>query len=105
MSIETLRSFLLACTVINYAILMVWFLAFMMAHDTLHRLHSRWFRLSADPLRGHGHLQDRHPAAEPSAISRAADDGVRRALPFKFDDEHLATQKAYGVIRTLSWGR
>jgi hypothetical protein len=48
MSIETLRSFLLACTVINYAILMVWFLAFMMAHDTLHRLHSRWFRLSAD---------------------------------------------------------
>lgn len=48
MSIETLRSFFLACIVINYAILLVWFLVFMLAHDTLHRLHSRWFRLSPE---------------------------------------------------------
>jgi hypothetical protein len=31
---------------INYGILMLWFLAFIMAHDSLHRLHGRWFRIS-----------------------------------------------------------
>ena len=46
MSIELTRSFLLWCTVINYAILVVWFLVFTLAHDWMRRLHARWFRLS-----------------------------------------------------------
>lgn len=48
MSIETIRSFLLGCLGINYGILLVWFVAFTLAHDPLHRLHSRWFRLSVE---------------------------------------------------------
>ena len=39
---------LIWCTVINYAILLVWFGVFMFGHDTLYRLHSRWFRISAE---------------------------------------------------------
>ena len=33
MSIELARNFLLWCTVINYGILLVWFLVFTLAHD------------------------------------------------------------------------
>jgi len=31
---------------INYVILLVWFGAFVLAHEWLYRLHSRWFALS-----------------------------------------------------------
>lgn len=48
MNIETLRSFFLGCTLINYGILIVWYLFFTMGRDALHRLHARWFRLSAE---------------------------------------------------------
>lgn len=48
MSIEVTRSFLLWCTVINYGVLLVWFLLFVFAHDWIQRIHSRWFRLSSD---------------------------------------------------------
>jgi hypothetical protein len=48
MNLEFVRSFLLWCTIIDYGILIVWFLAFMLAHDGLHRLHGRWFRLSRE---------------------------------------------------------
>jgi hypothetical protein len=48
MSIEVTRNFLLWCTVINYGILMVWFLFFVFAHDWILRIHGRWFRLSND---------------------------------------------------------
>jgi hypothetical protein len=48
MSIETARDILLWCTVINYAVLLLWFLCFSLAHDWIHRLHARWFRLPAD---------------------------------------------------------
>ena len=48
MSIELTRSFLLWCTVINYGILLVWFLVFAFAHDWIQRFHGRWFRLSDD---------------------------------------------------------
>ncbi len=47
MSIEITRNFLLWCTVINYGILLVWFLVFVFAHDWILR-HGRWFRLSSD---------------------------------------------------------
>ena len=48
MTIEFTRRFLLWCTVINYGVLLVWFLAFAFAHDWIQRIHGRWFRLSRD---------------------------------------------------------
>jgi len=48
MSIEFARNVLLWSTVINYGVLLVWFLMFMLAHDWLRHLHGRWFRLSDD---------------------------------------------------------
>ena len=48
MSIETLRDALLWCAVINYGVLFVWFLFFILARDFMHRLHGRWFRLSRE---------------------------------------------------------
>lgn len=47
MSIEVTRNFFLWCTVINYAILLAWFLVFVFAHDWIQRMHGRWFRLSS----------------------------------------------------------
>ena len=46
MDIKTLKEFFLLCAVINYAVLLIWFGAFVMARAQLHELHSRWFRLS-----------------------------------------------------------
>jgi uncharacterized protein DUF6868 len=46
MSIELARKFVLCCMVINYGILLVWFLVFALAHDWMRRLHGRWFHLS-----------------------------------------------------------
>jgi hypothetical protein len=48
MIIEIARTFLLWCTVINYGVLLVWFLVFVFAHDWIQRIHGRWFRLSRD---------------------------------------------------------
>jgi len=48
MSIEVARHFFLWCSVINYCLLLVWFLFFAFAHDWLQRLHGRWFRLTSD---------------------------------------------------------
>lgn len=48
MNNETIRSFLLWCAIINYAILLVWFAAFVAAHDFIYRLHGKWFRLSKE---------------------------------------------------------
>ena len=36
------------CAVVNYGILLVWFLVFVAAHDWMYRLHGRWFRLSPE---------------------------------------------------------
>jgi hypothetical protein len=48
MNIEIARTFLLWCTVINYGILLVWFLVFVFAQDWMLRIHGRWFRLPRD---------------------------------------------------------
>jgi hypothetical protein len=48
MSLEVMRNFLLWCTVVNYGILLVWFLVFMLARDWIQRFHGRWFRLPGD---------------------------------------------------------
>ena len=46
MNIEITRDVLLWCAVINYGVLLVWFLFFVLAHDWMHRLHGHWFRLA-----------------------------------------------------------
>jgi hypothetical protein len=48
MTIETLRGALLWCAVINYGVLLIWFLFCIFAHDWMHRLHGKWFRLSVE---------------------------------------------------------
>jgi hypothetical protein len=48
MSIVEIRQILLWCVGINYAILVVWFGAFIVAHDGLYRLHSHWFSMSKE---------------------------------------------------------
>jgi hypothetical protein len=50
MSIELARRFLLGCTVINYGILLVWFLVFMLAHDWMRGLHGRILLFNLVPL-------------------------------------------------------
>lgn len=48
MNIETAKSFFLWCTVINYGILLLWTLVFLVAHDWHYRLTSRFFRVSPE---------------------------------------------------------
>jgi hypothetical protein len=48
MSLEIARDVLLWCAVINYGILVWWFVFFILAHDWMHRFHSRWFHLSVE---------------------------------------------------------
>jgi hypothetical protein len=48
MSIELLRSAFLWCAVLNYVVLLVWFLIFVLSHTWLYRLCSRWFRLTSE---------------------------------------------------------
>jgi hypothetical protein len=52
MTIEVTRTFLLWCTVINYGVLLVWFLVFVCAHDCIQRIHTRWFSLSREQFDG-----------------------------------------------------
>ena len=46
MTLSLVRELLLWCTVLNYGVLLAWFIAFSLAHDWMRRLHGRWFRLS-----------------------------------------------------------
>lgn len=48
MNLEVVRSFLGWCALINYLILIVWFLAFVQARSWLYQMHTKWFRLSAE---------------------------------------------------------
>lgn len=48
MPLEELKTFLLYCILINYAILLAWFAAFTLAHDFVYRLHRRWFALPVE---------------------------------------------------------
>ena len=48
MDLSTLRDVLVWSLVVNYGILLVWFVMFSLAHDTVYRLHTRWFRLSRE---------------------------------------------------------
>jgi hypothetical protein len=48
MTAETVRKTLLWCAIINYGILLVWFIAFLLAHDWMYTFHGRWFRLTVE---------------------------------------------------------
>lgn len=48
MNLEIARDALLWCAVINYGVLLLWFLFFRFAHDWMYRFHSRWFRIPAE---------------------------------------------------------
>jgi hypothetical protein len=48
MNLEMTRDVLLWCTVINYGVLLLWFVVFRFGHDWLYRLHTRWFRIPAE---------------------------------------------------------
>jgi hypothetical protein len=48
MGISQIEKFLIACTVINYITLLIWFGVFSMAHSWLYGLHSRWFNISPE---------------------------------------------------------
>ena len=45
MDLNQLKDVLLWCVGINYAILIIWFAAFALAHDWLYNLHGRWFKI------------------------------------------------------------
>ena len=48
MAANELKELLLWCVGINYAVLFVWFGAFVYAHDLMYRLHTRWFKLPVE---------------------------------------------------------
>ncbi len=48
MTTHEIRELLLCSLGLNYAILLIWFGAFVWAHDALYRLHARWFRLPVE---------------------------------------------------------
>ncbi len=48
MTVEIIRDVLGWCTVINYLILVLWFLVFSIAHDWLYRFHGKWFKMPAE---------------------------------------------------------
>ncbi len=46
MLITELVSFFAWCTMINYSMLLIWFLIFSLGHDWLHLMHGKWFNLT-----------------------------------------------------------
>ena len=46
MTTNDIKHILLWCVALNYAILLIWFGAFVFAHDWMYRMHGRWFKLS-----------------------------------------------------------
>lgn len=48
MTVVIIRDVLAWCTVINFALLLWWFVFFSLAHDWLFRLHTRWFTISEE---------------------------------------------------------
>jgi len=48
MTTTEFKTLLLWSLAINYGLLLIWFSAFVFAHETLYDLHRRWFRLSIE---------------------------------------------------------
>ncbi len=52
MLLQVASDFLLWCAVLNYAVLLAWFIAFRFAHEWMRRLHGRWFHISQERFDG-----------------------------------------------------
>ena len=48
MTVDILRSALGWCAVINMGLLLWWFLFLVLAHDWVYRMHSKWYKISAE---------------------------------------------------------
>ena len=48
MAIELVQEILGWCSLINVALLLIWFLFIVFAHDWMFRIHTRWFKLSSE---------------------------------------------------------
>ena len=48
MTMDMIRKAFLWCTLINYGILLVWFLFFILAHDWMYQFHGTWFHFSVE---------------------------------------------------------
>ena len=48
MALEELRSMLAWCTVINFGLLIWWFLFITLAHDWTYSMHSKWYKISVE---------------------------------------------------------
>ncbi len=48
MNPQKIRTILSLCALINFGLLLVWFLAFTLAHGWMYSLHGRWFHLSVE---------------------------------------------------------
>ena len=48
MTVETIRDVLAWCTVINVALLLLWFMFFSFAHDWIYGVHGKWFTLPVE---------------------------------------------------------
>ena len=48
MTVEIVRNALGWCALINYGVLLVWFVFFTTRHEWMYRLHGRWFKLSRE---------------------------------------------------------
>lgn len=52
MTLQFASDLLLWCAVLNYAVLLVWFVAFRFAHAWMRKLHGRWFHISDEHFDG-----------------------------------------------------
>ena len=48
MALEEIRAFFGWCTLINWAVLMVWWIMIGQAHDWVQRVHGKWFKISPE---------------------------------------------------------
>jgi hypothetical protein len=48
MTVIQIERVLLASALLNYAILVIWFVAFIFAHEWMYHLHTRWFKISVE---------------------------------------------------------
>ena len=48
MTVEIIRDVLAWCAVINFSVLLLWFMVFSLAHDWLYSVHGKWFTLSEE---------------------------------------------------------
>lgn len=48
MNTDTIKEILLCSLAINYGVFIIWSAVFILAHDWMYRLHSRWFKISVE---------------------------------------------------------